>query len=362
MKIGIISAFWGPAYPTGSGIYAYEIARRLAQDHEVHVFTSKLGNLKEVQPEKFKLHVLRTYGLVWNMNPLVNVFTKLLRCSFDIIHVNSYIFFASNAAAFSRLLKKFKYVLHFHGGLNYCGAPQRARLWIKENIYDRTVGLATVKFADAVLSVSKSDIPIIKKKFKVNASWCPIGVCTNKFKFNKPSSRTVVYVGKLEKWKGAHLLLDIFEKVYDACSDVDFLVVGKGSLTKKLANSKLPLKIVGHVNHNLMPQIYSKAAITILPSFMEGLPTVCLESLASGVPVVASEVGDTPEIVLDGKTGFIVRPGDVKSFAEKIRILLEDKKLRFKMARAGREYIEKNFSYDRLVKNLYNFYQRLLLK
>ncbi|AGK60063.1 Glycosyltransferase [Archaeoglobus sulfaticallidus PM70-1] len=364
MKIAMVTAFWGPAYPTGSGIYAYEVARRLAdQGNEVHVYTSSVGNFDKVEyPDNFHIHVLRAYTVVWNMNPFANVFTKLLSKDFDIVHVHSYIFFMSNMTALARIFKNFKYVLHFHGGLNYSEAKKFHpwRTWAKENIYDKTLGLLTVKIADKVLSVAKSDIPIIKRKFGVDAEWIPNCVCTEKFSYSENDSRVVTYVGKLEKWKGAELLKDVFKTIHNELEDVKFMVVGDGSLAEKLKNSNLPIKLMGHVPHDKMPDIYHKTAVSVLPSYMEGLPTICMESLACGVPVVATDVGDTREIVTDGKTGFLVKPGDAKAMASKVIELLEDDDLRKTMGREGRRHVEENFSYDVIVERVYEVYSSLI--
>ena len=364
MKIAMVTAFWGPAYPTGSGIYAYEVARRLAKEgNEVHVYTSSVGNFNETKnPDNLHVHVLRTYGVIWNMNPITNVLTKLLREDFDIVHVHSYIFFMSNMTALARIFRNFKYVLHFHGGLNYSEAKMFYpwRVWIKENIYDRTLGLLTVKMADKVLSVAKSDIPIIEEKFGVDVEWIPNAVCTDKFSYSENNSRTVTYVGKLEKWKGAEILIDVFKIIRRKLRDVEFMVAGDGALAKKLRKTNLAVKLLGYVPHDKMPEVYHKTAVLVLPSFMEGSPTICMESLACGTPVVATDVGDTREMVIYGKTGFLVKPGDAEAMASKVIELLEDDDLRKMMGEEGRRHIEENFSYDIIVKRICDVYNSFI--
>ena len=285
MKIAMVTAFWGPAYPTGSGIYAYEVARRLAEHgNEVHVYTSSVGNFNKIKyPDNLNVHILRTYGVVWNMNPVANVFTKLLREDFDIVHVHSYIFFMSNMTALVRVFKKFKYILHFHG-LNYSEAKKFHpwRVWIKENVYDKTLGWFTVKIADKVLSVAKSDIPIIKEKFGVDAEWIPNGVCTEKFSYSENESRVVTYVGKLEKWKGVEVLIDVFRIIYKELKDVVFMVVGDGSLANKLKNSNLPVKLMGYVPYDKMPDIYHRTAV-----LLEDCRVIYMELQSNGVIMIS---------------------------------------------------------------------------
>jgi glycosyltransferase involved in cell wall biosynthesis len=364
MKIAMVTAFWGPVYPTGSGIYACEIARRLAEKgNEVHVYTSSVGNLTHTEnPDNLHVHILQTHGVVWNMNPIANVFTELLREDFDIVHVHSYIFFMSNMAAMARILRNFRYILHFHGGLNYHKAKMFHpwRVWAKEKIYDRTLGLLTVKMADKVLSVAKSDIPIIKEKFGVDAEWIPNAVCTNKFSYTEKNSRTVTYVGKLEKWKGAEVLMEVFEIVRSELSDVEFMIAGDGTLAEKFGKANKGIKFLGHIPHDKMPEVYHKTAVLVSPSFMEGSPTICMESLACGTPVVGTDVGDTREMVIDRKTGFLVMPGNAEAIASRVIELLENRALRRTMGEEGRRHIEENFSYDVIVKKICDVYRSLV--
>jgi len=361
LKIAMVTAFWGPAYPTGSGVYAYQLSRRLAEmGHDVHVYTSQIGNFNgNLYPPNLHLHPLRTYGMMWDMNPIANVFPRLLDERFDVVHVHSYIFYMSNLAALARAVRNFGYVLNFHGGLNHKvmndGSYSR-RIWIKENIFDRTIGRLTVKLADKVLTVSRSDIPLIQDCFGVIPEYIPNAVCTEDFSYCQNDSRTVTYVGKLEKWKGLEELIGVFKIVHDQMDDVRFRVVGNGSLSEKLKRSNLPLDIVGYVPHLNMPKVYGESAVTILPSYMEGSPTVCMESLSCGTPCVATNVGDTPEIVMDGKCGYLANPGDVNTFAERIIGLLQDSGLRKRMGAAGREHVMRNFSYESVVEKMLHVY------
>jgi glycosyltransferase involved in cell wall biosynthesis len=81
-----------------------------------------------------------------------------------------------------------------------------------------------------------------------------------------------------------------------------------------------------------------------------------MESLAAGRPVVATAVDGTPEIVITGKTGFTVAPGDSTALAVAICTLLRDPELRQEMGRAGRQWVLENFTQERLVQRTEEFY------
>jgi glycosyltransferase involved in cell wall biosynthesis len=357
----MVAPLWGPAYPTGSGIFAHELSQRFAEaGNEVDVFTSTIGNFNGHKYSKnLRLRPLKTYGMVWDMNPIANVFTNLIKEDFDIVHVHSYIFAMSNMAAAARIFNRFGYVLHIHGGIDHGDKPVSSsfRMMMKDKIYDRTLGSLTVKMADRVLSVSKKDVNLIESKFNVNAEHIPNAVRTDKFTVADNASHVVTYVGKLEKWKGTEDLIKIFKLVSKEVKDAKFVVAGNGSLSNEVKNADVPIEMIGHVPHDLMPQLYHSTAVSVLPSHMEGSPTTCIEALSCGVPCVATNVGDTSQIVNDGKSGFLVEPGSIREFADRIIELLENDKLRRDMGRTGREHIVDNFSYDSVVNRIGDIYR-----
>jgi len=104
-------------------------------------------------------------------------------------------------------------------------------------------------------------------------------------------------------------------------------------------------------------QDLSTAAVFVYNSEMEGLGSAALAAMACGVPVVASAVGGLPEVVVDGKTGFLVTDGD---FAKPVRRLLEDATLAAEMSRAGRERVERDFSVEGMVEKTMRAYREVL--
>ena len=370
MRIAQVTAYWGPAYPSGSGVFCYEISKRLAKQFEVHVFTSNIGdvNINSMNSmPNLHLRPLRTYGVIWDMNPVANVFTKLLQDNFDIIHVHSYIFFLSNMAALARLFKRrSRYILHFHGGLssqNGTASFHPGRVWAKEHIYDRTLGYFTAKLADRVLSASKNDIPIIRRKFGIrDVEWIPNAVDTEQFTppDDKPGVPLVTYVGKLEQWKGIGVLLKSFEIIKRKMPDAKFLIVGTGSLKDTLRETNLPIEFLNFVPYSEMLKVYQRASVLILPSYMEGFPLTCIEALSCQVPVIASNVGDVAEIVLDGETGFLTKPGDVETVASRAVQILKSKDLQRRLGENGRTHVKDNFSYDAVMDKIIQAYETCL--
>lgn len=126
-------------------------------------------------------------------------------------------------------------------------------------------------------------------------------------------------------------------------------IVGDGILKTQLLNVAERLEVYPDTFEFLgkrtnIEEIYRNSDIFILTSEREGTPNVIMEAMASGLPIVATDVGGVKDLVNDRVTGFLVQSGDVESLVEKMIILIEDGKLREKMGLLAREYIVSNHS------------------
>jgi glycosyltransferase involved in cell wall biosynthesis len=111
-----------------------------------------------------------------------------------------------------------------------------------------------------------------------------------------------------------------------------------------------------------VPELLAEVTVSVLPSLSEGLSNAVLESMAAGVPVVATAIGGNPEAVEDGVTGFLVPPRDAGTLARAISTLLEDRELATRLGRAGRQRVEERFSDEKMVRDTENFYLSLLAR
>jgi glycosyltransferase involved in cell wall biosynthesis len=105
--------------------------------------------------------------------------------------------------------------------------------------------------------------------------------------------------------------------------------------------------------------LLAEADVVALPSWTEGLPLAALEAMAQGRPVVATPVGGTPEVVVDGETGLLVPPRDHEALAGAIGRLLADPKLRGRMGEAGRRRAEERFSLDAMTGRFLQIYDEI---
>ena len=173
-------------------------------------------------------------------------------------------------------------------------------------------------------------------------------------------------VGRLEEPKDYPNLLQAFRIVLNKY-EAQLYVAGQGSLTEDLERQAIKLGISDRVVflglRRDIPQLLEAADGFVLSSAWEGLPNTVMEAMAAAKPVVATNVGGVPELVQDGKTGYIVPPRNPEALAlamEKMMALSHEE--RCEMGKAGRAHIEANYSLDRVVDQWENLYKELLQK
>jgi glycosyltransferase involved in cell wall biosynthesis len=179
-----------------------------------------------------------------------------------------------------------------------------------------------------------------------------------------PSAPLVFVFSRLNLMKGVEYFLDAAAKVALQFPDVRFLIVGDGANRKELeAHAEtlgLHRRMIFTGFRTDVPELLPEAAISVLPSLSEGLSNSLLESMASGVPVIAGRVGGNPEIVEHSVTGLLVPPRDPAALAEAMLILLQDRDLATRLGEAGRSRVAEMFSMERALGEVERFYERLI--
>lgn len=171
------------------------------------------------------------------------------------------------------------------------------------------------------------------------------------------------YIGRLVDGKG---LEDLFHAVANLnFSSFRLLICGTGPLENKLKNMARDLKISdkiewrGFVPYSKVPQALSEIDIFVYPSWHEGFGRSIMEAMAMEKPVVATNVGGIPDLVKDDANGFLIEPHQSKKLAEKIKTLINNKELREKFGKSGREWVTKNFEWNGGIKKFANLFLEL---
>ncbi len=179
------------------------------------------------------------------------------------------------------------------------------------------------------------------------------------------NKKVILIAGRLTSHKGTHQLLSALDKLVDKHPDICLLVLTSTSLNKQIPPEFEHLKpyIVagGWLSGRELIATYQLADVMVVPSIIfDTFPTVNLEAMAVGLPVIATVFGGSSEVVIDGETGYIINPYDIETFARHLENLLSDYTLRQTMGVAGYERIRQQFTLSHQLEQLVGLYQRAI--
>jgi glycosyltransferase involved in cell wall biosynthesis len=171
------------------------------------------------------------------------------------------------------------------------------------------------------------------------------------------------FVGRLEKQKAVHRLLEATRELERRQLRVNLILAGDGALKNQLMDqaSSLGLSAVTFLGFcDDTAPLYAAFDVFVLPSDYEGLPLTVLEAMSSGCPVVATNVGGVAEAVEHGKTGLIIPRGDTDRLIGALDLILRDASLRSQMGEAGRKKVVEEFSIGSMIGKTEALYEEIL--
>jgi phosphatidylinositol alpha-1,6-mannosyltransferase len=216
---------------------------------------------------------------------------------------------------------------------------------------------------------------VIKKNFKGRAKLAKIapGIDINHFKPVRDLSKIsevrselkigseplILSVGRLVHRKGQDKLITAMPKILIKRPDAKLLFIGQGPRKAKLDSliAKYGIKdsviFLGSIAYADLPKYLNAADLFVMPSRsrlmgleVEGLGIVYLEASACALPVIAGSSGGAPDALLDGRTGYVVDGLDIDQIANRVLSLIDNPKLAEEMGKAGRSWVESNWSWD----------------
>ncbi len=171
-------------------------------------------------------------------------------------------------------------------------------------------------------------------------------------------------VGRLAPEKGVDIFLEAVSRLAPNYPKVEFVVAGDGPERAELAALLDKLNLHDHATllgqQTDMPAFYRSLDVMVSASRQEGLPMALLEGMAHSLPIVATAVGEVPQVVVNGGTGFLVEPGSPEALARSIETLLHNEGLRERFGQAGRQRVLEVFSAQRMTADYVAVYRRAL--
>ncbi|MFB6274508.1 MAG: N-acetyl-alpha-D-glucosaminyl L-malate synthase BshA [Salinibacter sp.] len=373
MKIGIT------CYPTygGSGVVATELGKALAErDHEIHFIASDLpfrlshvaGNIffHEVNVQSYPLFEYPPYTLSLT-SKMVDI---VKHAGLDLLHVHYAIPHASSAVMARQILasegQPLPVVTTLHGtditligqdpsfepvvtwSINESDGVTAVSDHLRQETYDHfdvTNGIEVVpNFIDTDRFVRQD-----KEHFK--QALCPNG------------EKVIVHISNFRPVKNAQQVVEVFSRLQDCDENVKLLLVGDGPDRVPTERKARELGVYDDVRflgkQDPVEEILSIADVFLMPSGSETFGLAALEAMACEVPVVATDVGGLPELIVHGETGFLCPLDDIEEFTECTRVLLTDDELHGEMAAAARTRAVETFDIDRVVPRYEDYYERV---
>jgi len=177
------------------------------------------------------------------------------------------------------------------------------------------------------------------------------------------NEQVILYVGRLIKMKRVEIIIKVIKKLLKKNLKVKGLIVGDGPQRTKLEEMARPIshniKFTGYLSEEKF-ECYHIADLFILPSISEGLPTVLLEAALFGLPIIATNIHGIPDIVIHGKTGFLIDKWDYDKYAEYTEYLLMNQSLAKEMGENARKHVASNFSWNKVVKKYEKVYSEMM--
>jgi len=294
-----------------------------------------------------------------NLNLVFAVASYMKRARFELVHTHD---FRENVIGrLAAKLAKMPVITTIHGLAKLClDMP-----WIKRAAY-HALDMMTISMSECFIVLSEQDRNFLSKKVaqdKIHT--IPVALKAAP----KPTRREVDYkrafvlgsAGRLDKQKGFDILAEAAKELIDEGENVKFVIAGTGprekelkALVEKLGISER-FELLGFVED--MDEFYRSLDAFVLPSLVERMPLVILEAQAHGLFVIATDVGAIPEMIQDGKTGFIIKSADCQALVDAMKNLLKNREPIEQVASLA---IEQNVAFDEMVEKTIKVYKEVL--
>ncbi len=373
MKIGIT------CYPIygGSGVVATELGKALAaRGHSVHFISYSMPfRLAHIRENIFFHEVdVNTYPLFEYPPYTLNLTSKMVDVvkyeKLDILHVHYAIPHATSAVLARNILADsgihIPIVTTLHGTditligrdpsfapvINYSINESDGVTAVSQHLKEETLSCCDI---NAEIEVIPNFIdtdrfrPLKKDHFK--QALCPHG------------EKLIVHVSNFRPVKRTVEVVEVFHRLHSEGIGIKLLLVGDGPDRVPTEHRARELGVIDDIRflgkQEPIEEILAIADIFLMPSGSETFGLAALEAMACRVPVIATNIGGLPELIIDGETGFLCDVGDIDAFTDRARLLLGDEELRQRLAEASRKRATECFDMDKIVPQYESYYERV---
>lgn len=391
MKVAFITFEYPPFIQGGAGVYGYNLTKELAMlGHEIHVITPKVLECeRESVEEGVFIHRIDFLNKPFLAAPsfwlsLRKKFPSLERQArgFDVVHSNE----LSDFSLSQKVVSSPRVITVHHLTTTILKALEVNLLERVRNLRGE-IGISPlieplcIRRADRIVAVSQYTKQDIMNVFGIPHSRIEViyhGVRLEDYMFPEEakvkirsalginSQPMILFVGRLSPRKGVDILLRALPQLLGKM-EVKLVLAGSGNqrdyqqLAQSLGISDKTV-FLGHVSDNTLRLLYSSCDLFVLPSRLEGLGIVILEAMASGKPVVATNVGGIPELVKSGQNGILVEAGEEGKLASAIVKVLSDNSLPKTIGGNNMKKAQEHYSWEAAARKAERLYNDLIKK
>lgn len=359
----------------GIGYYVYNLSRKLIErGHEVAIITRgpKARTTQELVEgiEVFRVSFFPVYPFhIWVHGTFINTLFKSFKSKFDLVHMHSPLVppIKTSLPIITTVHTPSKIDAKYHEIIDFSSFAERMQSSILYPFFESRL----FSISKSVTAVSFSVANELRTYGLDIGRIAVVGNGVDEKTFTPVNNREsgqkyVLYTGVLRARKGLFDLLDCAEQVCRVHPDVKFIISGTGPFFSKIEHEIQKrglhdrVMLLGRVPRGKLIQLYQNATVHVVPSHYEGLPTVLLEAMSCGLPVVATNVGGNSDVIFSGKNGFLVPPKSPQALSKVILKLLNDDKLRKEIGEAARKTIERSYTWDKIADNIQKCYEDML--
>lgn len=386
MRICIVPTMFPKYKGDYYGSFVFDEAQMLVKNRfEVHVVTQHnpkipynevmdgihVHRFKWLEPKEFKA-LVHFKGLKDNfrlVTYLISLFFNLIivtrKYNIDIIHAHSTIPTGLIGVIVAKIMKKPVFITAHGMDINNFENSSFFKQLIKFSLNNCNKAIAVSSdLAEKMryLGVDQDKIIILRNAVDTD-KFKPTHIKTVRKNYDIKNNILILFVGYLDTFKGIFELIDAFYEVNTKNKNSMLMIIGEGpkedELKKRVSNLGLVKSVIftGKVPPMNIHEYYQSADIFVLPSHTEGIPLSILEAMSCGLPIISSCVGGIPEVVEDGKNGFLVSPKDKMQLTVKLETLIDDPNLRKKFVNRSIKSINDKFNVKTKITELVKLYR-----
>ncbi len=375
MKICMIIST--PFPPTeGIGYYTYNLSRKLIEKgHEVTVITR--GTWSKTQKHSVDdinvIHVpfIPIYPFYLKIHGLfLNKILKSLETQIDIVHIHT---------PLTPIIKtSLPIITTIHTPMltDFRQVEVKSIFSLFSKISAKVISYPLekklIQSSNVITTVTKSVAQELREFYSSSKSFNIVenGVDEKFFYPKKEKSekrlKYAIFVGHISREKGLFDLVECGKYILKEKPEFYFIIAGKGrdlkNLINKIKKAQLQDKFIflGQVEKNNLVKLYQNATLFVFPSYHEGLPSVVLEAMSCGLPIIATDVRGNRDLISNGENGILVPPKEPEKLAIAISMLLRDEKLMKDLGKNARDTIIKRYTWDIVTDKMLKCYESLV--